>query len=351
MVMEEKAKTSHGLGHEAIRAKHGSNYSRRRSSQGETHASSSSPRQETHGSKRAVLCGILYKNSRNRLEGCVNDVFNIKKLLVNLYGFSDSSIIILTDDQSDPETRPTKRNIMKALNWLVQGVRPQDSLVFHFSGHGSKEGPNLELYPLDYKSVPKQRIVGDELNETIIKPLPQGAKLHVIIDACHSGNGLSLPYRYKPDRLGNLLLRQGNHWDEYPELRRNGIGGTVVCFSACDDDQIAADTREWCCPDAGRYRVNCDGAFESHGEMKKAGTGVVIRDMRQGFWWKGKAKFVHVNTRLVAEAYALKAGMDVAKGRALNSIILESDSEIFIKALEGKKGKLSWKVDPFVKEI
>lgn len=40
-------------------------------------------------------------------------------------------------------------------------------------------------------------IVDDELNTFLVNPLPQGCRLHAVIDACHSGSVLDLPYRSK----------------------------------------------------------------------------------------------------------------------------------------------------------
>ena len=40
-------------------------------------------------------------------------------------------------------------------------------------------------------------IIDDELNNWLVNPLPQGCKLHCIIDACHSGSVMDLPYRSK----------------------------------------------------------------------------------------------------------------------------------------------------------
>ncbi|XVF49465.1 hypothetical protein PTKIN_Ptkin04bG0014800 [Pterospermum kingtungense] len=192
IVVKDHTETSHGL-RNTIRAKPGSNYSR-----------------------RLRIC-----RARRDSGGCENDVYIVKKMLVELYGYSDSSILILTENQADPDKYPTKSKIMNALNWLVHGCGSQDSLVFYFSGHGFRNSRhNLELCPSDYESGPDRTIVDDELNETIIKPLPQGAKLHLIIDACNSGNAIALPYRYKMHR------RQGGHWNMYPhQLMRNGTNG------------------------------------------------------------------------------------------------------------------------------
>ena len=38
-------------------------------------------------------------------------------------------------------------------------------------------------------------IVDNELSTFLLNPLPQGCWLHAIVDACHSGSVLDLPYR------------------------------------------------------------------------------------------------------------------------------------------------------------
>lgn len=94
-----------------------------------------------------------------------------------------------------------------ALRWLVQGCQPGDSLVFYFSGHGSRQQDNDNdeidgfdetLCPLDYETAGK--IVDDEINDTIVRPLPHAATLHAIIDACHSGTILDLPFVCRMNR-------------------------------------------------------------------------------------------------------------------------------------------------------
>lgn len=91
--------------------------------------------------------------------------------------------------------------------WLMQGCQPGDSLVFHFSGHGSQQrnytgdeidGYDETLCPLDFET--QGMIVDDEINATMVKPLPHGVRLHAIIDACHSGTMLDLPFLCRMDR-------------------------------------------------------------------------------------------------------------------------------------------------------
>ncbi|KAJ0082503.1 hypothetical protein Patl1_11627 [Pistacia atlantica] len=95
---------------------------------------------------------------------------------------------------------PTKQNILTAVRWLVQNCQAGDSPVFYFSGHGHRQidcsedepdGFDEALCPLDHAT--EGLLVDDEINETIVRPLPHGAKLHAIVDASNSGTVLDLP--------------------------------------------------------------------------------------------------------------------------------------------------------------
>lgn len=54
------------------------------------------PPPSVHGRKRAVICGISYRNSRHELKGCINDAKCMKYLLVQRFNFPESSILMLT---------------------------------------------------------------------------------------------------------------------------------------------------------------------------------------------------------------------------------------------------------------
>lgn len=54
-----------------------------------------------HGRKRAVLCGITYKGHEQSLNGSINDVLYMKKLLLERCGFPVSSILVLTGTIQD----------------------------------------------------------------------------------------------------------------------------------------------------------------------------------------------------------------------------------------------------------
>lgn len=109
-------------------------------------------------------------------------------------------IVYSAEEEEDYWRIPTKRNIRDALRWLVEGSQSGDSLVFHYSGHGSQvkdrdgdevDGYDEALVPVDYQT--EGRIVDDEINAAIVRPLPRGAVLHAVIDTCFSGTFLDLP--------------------------------------------------------------------------------------------------------------------------------------------------------------
>eukprot|EP00262_Sarcandra_glabra_P009976 TRINITY_DN24818_c0_g1_i1.p1 TRINITY_DN24818_c0_g1~~TRINITY_DN24818_c0_g1_i1.p1 ORF type:complete len:365 (+),score=35.67 TRINITY_DN24818_c0_g1_i1:173-1267(+) len=204
------------------------------------------PPPPAHGRKKAVICGISYRFSRHELKGCINDAKCMRYLLVNRFKFPESSIIMLTEEETDPFKVPTKHNLRMALYWLVQGCQPGDSLVFHYSGHGSRQrnhngdevdGYDETLCPLDFET--QGMIVDDEINATIVKPLPRGVKLHAFIDACHSGTVLDLPFLCRMNRSGQYV------WEDHRPRSgawKGSNGGEVFSFSGCDDDQTSADT-------------------------------------------------------------------------------------------------------------
>nr|GMC61854.1 metacaspase-1-like [Ipomoea batatas] len=201
---------------------------------------------QPHSRKRAVIVGISYRNSRHELKGCLNDAKCMRFLLVNRFKFPPDSILMLTEEETDPYRIPTKHNIRMAMHWLVVGCQPGDSLVFHYSGHGSQQrnyngdevdGYDETLCPLDFET--QGMIVDDEINATLVRPIPRGAKLHAIIDACHSGTMLDLPFLCRMDRSGRYM------WEDHRPRSgawKGSSGGEVISFSGCDDDQTSADT-------------------------------------------------------------------------------------------------------------
>ncbi|KAL4588526.1 hypothetical protein LXL04_001417 [Taraxacum kok-saghyz] len=201
---------------------------------------------EVHEKKKAVLCGVTYKGHRQTLAASINNVKSMHRLLLNL-GFPNGSIRVLTEDETDPSRTPTRRNITMAMEWLTNGCRSGDSLVFYYAGHGShvpdangdeKDGYDEALCPVDYRASGK--ILDDEINAAIVAPLPHGVVLHSIMDTCFSGTLLDLPFLCKIDRGG--FYKWEDHHPSHASSYGGTRGGKAICISACDDHQNSADT-------------------------------------------------------------------------------------------------------------
>ena len=160
-----------------------------------------------NGRKKALLVGINYIGTANELRGPINDVNNVEQFLLT-HGFKSDDIVKLTDDQRVQRAIPTRQNILDAIQWLVKDARPNDSLFFHYSGHGGQtedqpdqygnydedDGYDEVIYPLDFQT--NGFIVDDLLHDMMVKTLPPGCRMTALFDSCHSGSVLDLPYMY-----------------------------------------------------------------------------------------------------------------------------------------------------------
>lgn len=172
--------------------------------------------------KKSVLIGINYTRlGKGCLNGCINDVKNIKDYISKQQGYPDDSehMRVLIDEASTPSSLlPTRANMETAFRWLVADAQDGDYLFVHYSGHGGQvkdtdgdeeDGMDETLCPLDYPSA--GQITDDELHELLVQPLPEGAHLCFVADCCHSGSILDLPYQYKSQADGTIKMNVGKH--------------------------------------------------------------------------------------------------------------------------------------------
>mmetsp|Transcript_21608 Transcript_21608/g.47012 ORF Transcript_21608/g.47012 Transcript_21608/m.47012 type:complete len:690 (-) Transcript_21608:222-2291(-) len=192
-----------------------------------------------NGRHKALIIGINYHRTNAELRGCINDAKNMQTLLQrNGFPNDGSHMLLLTDEKNrGREYQPTVQNIMKAFSWFMKDVRRGDILFFHFSGHGGQvpdktghevDGYNETIIPLDYQR--NGQITDDVLWGGLVYNLPEGARITALMDMCHSGTGLDLPYDY------NVNTRQ---WKE--DINPAHSAGDVVLFSGCEDAQTSAD--------------------------------------------------------------------------------------------------------------
>ena len=215
--------------------------------------------------KLALLVGIsqysLANNGWRQLPGCVTDVELQKQLLIHRFGFHPDDILTLKDEQA------TRQDILTAFEeHLIGQARPDDVVVFHYSGHGSRiadpdrdfpDGLNSTFVPIDSPlpllgDGPVEDITGHTLY--LLMSALQTERVAVVLDSCHSGGG----------KRGTLLVRSregGSHleaseaeldyqarWlsrldltpDEFIRKRKEGVAKGIVVASA-KRDQLAAD--------------------------------------------------------------------------------------------------------------
>ncbi|KAJ3493401.1 hypothetical protein NLG97_g4753 [Lecanicillium saksenae] len=171
-----------------------------------THSEPVPPRSSTlkssssAGKRRALLVGINYTGQPGELHGCIDDVRNMTAYLIDDLGCKREDMVILTDDQQNRMSQPTKQNILRSMRWLVRDAEPHDSLFFHYSGRGGQnkddelDGLNEVIYPIDFQQ--HGHITDDEMHEIMVKPLCAKVRLTVIFDSCHFSAPLDLPYTY-----------------------------------------------------------------------------------------------------------------------------------------------------------
>lgn len=158
------------------------------------------------GTKRAVMIGINYVgDSPGELSGCWNDVKNMKKYIMDVHGFEEENIVILLDDGE--HTEPTAENIINAYKQVIADSEEEDAIFLHYSGHGTKirdddhneeaDGYDEALCPRDFKSAGMIR--DDDLYDILVKGCPDGVHVVSLMDCCHSGTIMDLPYIFKAD--------------------------------------------------------------------------------------------------------------------------------------------------------
>jgi len=185
--------------------------------------------------KRAFLFGCNYTVTPSvQLSGCINDIVHVRNTLVDAYGYQDSNIYMLRDD--DKSRLPTRANILNNLTILIGMSQPSDTLWVHYSGHGTQikstsgdEPDNMDecIVPCDYNSA--GFIVDNELF-AIFKNAR--CKLIVCFDSCNSGTGCDL--QYSMNYNNGLLSKVVNNSKFIADTN-------IIMFSGCRDSQTSAD--------------------------------------------------------------------------------------------------------------
>lgn len=181
------------------------------------------------GGTRALLIGCDYPGQACELRGCVNDAENLREFLISSKASTPEGVTVLENG--------TANDIFRALNYLAAASHREviPSVFVSFSGHGTYmrdtngdevDGRDECICPSDYATAGVLR--DDELNDMFSLFHPD-TRISVLMDCCHSGSCLDLPYRY---------LSRREHVDECSET---GCHPNIVMISGCADSQTSAD--------------------------------------------------------------------------------------------------------------
>jgi hypothetical protein len=178
----------------------------------------------------ALLVGVTrYEQLEGHdLRGPINDTHLMAKLLEDHFGFAKEGIHMLTEG-AGANRLPTRKNIEAELRHIAEVVQPGDRVVIFLAGHGSlqpqavdarfpqPDGFDRIFLPRDVgkwdggvQAVPNA-IRGDELGAWL-RPIPEKkASLWLILDACHSGQGVRAPSgettrQIDPEEKGGLEI-------------------------------------------------------------------------------------------------------------------------------------------------
>lgn len=241
---------------------------------------------------RALLIGINHYMYTGWpvLNGCRQDVENLRRILVDRFGAKADRITVLDEQLA------TKDGIEEALQQLVSAAQPGDTILFAYSGHGAQvpdrdpppgaqherrdevNGLDECIIPIDapnYKdprfpdAVVRDDFMEDMLAALVAKTRSNGAPGSVVLvfDSCHSG-GMS-----RAAQLAGDAVRTVPEADEYfrgqvqaaaaraPEAvmaagHKAGGHGWVV-LSACRSDEQAHDSQ-----DGGAFSQTLLGALQ-----------------------------------------------------------------------------------------
>ncbi|KAJ7613230.1 caspase domain-containing protein [Roridomyces roridus] len=200
-------------------------------------------RSKCTGRRRALCIGINYLGQSHALRGCITDAKHAFVFLVEHAGYRPEEIVVLTDDSPNPRGQPTRKNMIKAMKWLVRGAKPDDALFFHYSGHGGQardregyeeSGYDDVIFPVDFEQA--GQIVDNEMHDIMVSPLPAGCRLTAIFQSCHSGTVLDLPYMYNHHGYPKM------HRVSARARRRDASPADVISIGGCKDDETSADT-------------------------------------------------------------------------------------------------------------
>jgi hypothetical protein len=210
----------------------------------------------------ALLVGInQYPEGVNNLRGCVQDVENIRELLVTQYKVPETHIMCLTDAAANREA------VINGFRTHLSQAQAGDTVFFHYSGHGSREtapqefsrfnpnDKNQTLVLADSREPDGLDLANKELAVLLQELSTTKADLVLNIDACHSGGitrseGDLLKQTSRQTEKAGSTRPLESYLDGYYSQMLADRGEIIVpsiphlVMSACTEYEVAQETRQ-----------------------------------------------------------------------------------------------------------
>ena len=188
--------------------------------------------------KKALLIGINYYDTpAAELKGCINDVVNMRNMLIDAYGYEPQHITVLRDDALNVVDKPTTSNIMKQLSTIISESGSLAEIWIHYSGHGSQirdtngdesDRKDEVIVPSDYAQA---GVISDDMIFKIIKQSKCPTML--LFDSCNSGTVCDLMWNFNVIQTTKVSVAKTNN--------TSISNPNIYCFSGCRDEQTSAD--------------------------------------------------------------------------------------------------------------
>lgn len=198
----------------------------------------------------AILAGSNYIGSRNELNGCLNDLDDIRSII------EPTGISIVADLRGDKMSTDSWKNaLMEVSQRAISG-----DVVYHMhSNHGTrlKIGNEMcEAYcPNDFDGT-IERMITDKWMASLMDGLADGVKWVEHADCCHAGDSIrSLYVKEERPRYINLpWLSSSDTLTLSPMVVCQNTNG--ILLAACRSDQVSNDAKI-----GGRYCGAFTNAF------------------------------------------------------------------------------------------
>ena len=218
------------------------------------------------GEDRALLIGVgRYAQFEEKLNGVSLDIGMMREF-VHLMGFKSHEIKVLEHEHA------SAANVYNAIeNWLINGVRADDRVLFYFSGHGSQipdenddEDDQFDEVLLLYDTVLAEKrgqqtlngvLLDDHLNHMLARM--KSRNILVILDACHSGSATKrMQLSSRSFQTGQAkvkyfyyspLLEAAGGSGSFDLMKPRAIPGSeshYVAITACRDDEKTVATAQ-----------------------------------------------------------------------------------------------------------